>query len=125
MSVKKTKNEILGITQVLASIDPKDVNQKTAYWIGRNLRKIDYIGQGLEELKEKIRKDSWFEEYNTLSETDKDTAAEKFKDELAEADKEVKEYLDEEVELSFYTIKIDNVDVKSELIPYLLDLISE
>jgi len=122
----KTKSEVLNTIYTLSQIDIKITNPKTAYWIGRNIRKFEDVSKAFESLKEKIQKDTWFGEYKSKVESDgEEKAKEEYKDLLAAADEEINEYLKEENTIKPYTIKIDDLDIKPELIPYLVDLISE
>ena len=122
----KTKSEVLNTIHILSQIDIKSTNPKTAYWIGRNIRKFEDVSKNFETLREKIQKDTWFGEYRSKVEADgEEKAKEEYKDLLASADEEINEYLKEENTIKPYTIKIDDLDIKPELIPYLVDLISE
>lgn len=122
----KTKSEVLNTIYTLSQINIKETNPKTAYWIGRNIRKFEDVSKNFESLKEKIQKDEWFGEYRSKVESDgEEKAKEEYKDLLTSADEEINEYLKEENTIKPYTIKIDDLDIKPELIPYLVDLISE
>lgn len=122
----KTKSEVLNTIYNLSQINIKETNPKTAYWIGRNIRKFEDVSKNFESLKEKIQKDEWFGEYRSKVESDgEEKAKEEYKDLLTSADEEINEYLKEENTIKPYTIKIDDLDIKPELIPYLVDLISE
>lgn len=122
----KTKSEVLNTIHILSQIDIKNTNPKTAYWIGRNIRKFEDVSKNFETLREKIQKDTWFGEYRSKVEADgEEKAKEEYKDLLTAADEEINEYLKEENTIKPYIIKIDDLDIKPELIPYLVDLISE
>lgn len=131
MSEKKTftNNQLIGIDSVLKQIEISELNAKTTYWIGRNIRKLEPITSDFNKLLEGIRSDAWYKEYAAEMESKDDEkiklAKEKFKDQVEEADKEVKEWGEKEVEFNFYTIKIENLELPNKFIPSLLDLISE
>lgn len=131
MSEKKTftNDQLIGIDSVLKQIEISELNAKTTYWIGRNIRKLEPITSDFNKLLEGIRSDAWYKEYAAEMESKDDEkiklAKEKFKDQVEEADKEVKEWGEKEVEFNFYTIKIENLELPNKFIPSLLDLISE
>jgi hypothetical protein len=56
---------------------------------------------------------------------DKEAAQEKFKVELEEAEKEIRELLDTEVEFSFYYRKIEEVNFTGRDVVLFMDLIKE
>lgn len=124
--MKNTTNTLIGIYKTLTQIDISKVNTKTAYWIGRNARKLEPYVKTFEELQDKIRKDAWFESFSKSVEVDGEESARKeYAVQLSEADKEVKEHLEQEVEITFYTIKLDDLELEGKYIPMLLDLITE
>lgn len=124
-------NNILGILNIMKQIDIKTVNVKTSYWLGRNVRIMEPVAEQLETLRKAVTKDPWFVEYQALaSELAKEDQAlasekaqEKFKDQLTEADNELKAFLDTETEIKIYKISIDHLDIPSEFIPTMLDFI--
>jgi dipeptidase len=118
-------NTILGTSNVLKQIDPKTVNQKTAYWLGRNVRILEPTIEKFETLRKDVTKDSWFAKYQEASKEDKEGADKTYKDQLTEADNELKAFLDTETDIKIYKINIDDLNIASDLIPYLLDFITD
>jgi hypothetical protein len=109
----------------MKQIDIKNVNIKTSYWLGRNVRIMEPVAEQLETLRKAVTKDPWFVEYqaSALASESSETAQEKFKDQLTEADNELKAFLDTETEIKIYKISIDHLDIPSEFIPTMLDFI--
>lgn len=126
---KRTKqmknNEILGILNILKQIDIKKVNILTSYWISRNVRIMEPVLVSFEVLRKSVISDPWFIEYQAEAKDHPETAQEKFKEQLKEADEELKSFLDTETETKIYKISIDNLDIPSESIPALLDFITD
>ena len=85
---------LLNMKSAIDSVSEKidTFNGVTAYLLGRNARKLDAIVKKFEEDRAEILKDAWFKEFNEME--DKEAAKEKFKIELEEAEKEIKELLE-------------------------------
>lgn len=123
---KYTNNQILGINQVIQSIDIEKTNQKTAYWAARNVRIMSKVVSEFTALQEAVRKDKWFTEFQTdIEALGIKEAEEKWKENLDAANDELKIFGEKETEIDFYTISIDKIEVPTNIIPVLMDLISE
>lgn len=118
-------NNILGILNIMKQIDIKNVNAKTSYWLGRNVRIMEPVSEQLETLRKAVTKDPWFVEYQEAAKENQESAQEKFKEQMTEADDELKSFLDTETEIKIYKISIDNLDIPSEFIPVMLDFITD
>ena len=124
--IKITNNQILGINQVIQSIDIEKTNQKTAYWAARNVRILSKVVSEFTALQEAVRKDKWFIDFQTdIEALGIKEAEEKWKENLDAANDELKIFGEKETEINFYTISIDNIEVPTNIIPVLMDLISE
>lgn len=124
--MKYTVEYLLNAHYSLNQIDIKDHNPVTIYLVGRNIRKLEPIAKKFEEDRQEVLKDAWFKEYQELSEKEsKEVADKKFEDELKEADKEIKELLEKEVDFTFYTRKIDDVSFTGMDVVKYMDIIGE
>lgn len=125
-AIKITNNQILGINQIIQSIDIEKTNQRTAYWAARNVRIMSKVVTEINELQAAVRKDKWFIDFQTDIETlGIEKAEEKWKENLDAANDELKIFGEKETEIDFYTISIDKIEVPTNIIPVLMDLISE
>ena len=123
---KYTNNQILGINQVIQSIDIEKTNQKTAYWAARNVRIMSKVVSEFTALQEAVQKDKWFIDFQTdIEALGIKEAEEKWKENLDAANDELKIFGEKETEIDFYTISIDKIEVPTNIIPVLMDLISE
>jgi len=123
---KVTNNQILGISQLIQSIDIEKTNQKTAYWVARNLRIMSKILTEYHELQTSIQKDKWFLDFQKdVDAIGPEKAEEKWKEQLDSANEELKTFGNRETEIDFYTISIDNIEAPANIIPTVMDLISE
>lgn len=124
--MKYTINYLLNAYSVLSSENIEKHNPVTIYLVGRNVRKLDPIVKKFEEDRAAILKDSWVTEYNELIEKEsKEVANEKFKDQVEEAEKEINELLEKEIEFTFYTRKIDDVSFEGMDVVKFMDIIGE
>lgn len=116
---------LLNMKSAIDSVSDKidTYNAITAYLLGRNARKLDAIVKKFEEDRTAILKDAWFKEFSEME--DKEAATEKFKVELDEAEKEIKELLEAEVEFSFYYRKIEELNFNGRDVVLFMDLIKE
>lgn len=116
---------LLNMKSAIDSVSDKidTFNGVTAYLLGRNARKLDAIVKKFEEDRAAILKDSWFKEFNEMEDTE--AAKEKFKVQLDEAEKEIKELLEEEVEFTFYFRKIEELNFNGREVVMFMDLIKE
>jgi len=118
------KTEALNILHTLTNINSETSNAKTVYWAARNLRKSNLINEYQDKIKE-VQKDAWFSEYKEEFEKEGEKANEKYKEQLKLADDEIREFLDADIELTWYKIKISEYDGDTKLIPVLFDLFVE
>lgn len=116
---------LLNVFHNLNKADVSKLNSVTAYLVARNGRKLDPIVKKFEEDRKKVLEVEWVKKYNELLETDKEEANKKYKIEVEEAEKEIKALLEEEIEFTFYTRKIEDVNFEASDIFALYDLISE
>ncbi len=124
--MKYTINYLLNAYSVLTAEDIKAHNPVTIYLVGRNVRKLEPIVKKFEEDRAAILKDSWVTEYNELIEKEsKEVADEKFKVQVEEVEKEIKELLEKEVDFTFYTRKIDDVSFVGMDVVKFMDIIGE
>lgn len=116
---------LLNMKSAIDSVSDKidTYNAITAYLLGRNARKLDAIVKKFEEDRAAILKDSWFKEFSEME--DQEAAKEKFKVELDEAEKEIKELLEAEVDFTFYHRKIEEVNFNGRDVVLFMDLIKE
>lgn len=116
---------LLNMKSAIDSVSDKidTYNAITAYLLGRNARKLDAIVKKFEEDRAAILKDSWFKEFSEME--DQEAAKEKFKIELDEAEKEIKELLEVEVDFTFYHRKIEEVNFNGRDVVLFMDLIKE
>lgn len=123
---KVTNSQILGISQLIQSIDIEKTNQKTAYWVARNLRIMSKVLTEYHELQTSIQKDKWFLDFQKDVDTiGPEKAEEKWKEQLDSANEELKTFGNIKTEIDFYTISIDNIEAPANIIPTVMDLISE
>lgn len=116
---------LLNVFHNLNKADVSKLNSVTAYLVARNGRKLDPIVKKFEEDRKKVLEVEWVKEYNELLETDKEEANKKYKIEVEEAEKEIKSLLEEEIEFTFYTRNIEDVNFEASDIFALYDLITE
>ena len=114
---------ILEIVQIINKINIDEVNSVTAYWLARNARKLSPYAEKFEADRKKILDMSWVEEYNLLVKEDKESAQTKYKVQIEESDKEIKDLLNQEITVELYKKPIEVIDVESRFIPGLIDLI--
>lgn len=116
---------LLNVFHNLNKADVSKLNSVTAYLVARNGRKLDPIVKKFEEDRKKVLEAEWVKKYNELLETDKEEANKKYKIEVEEAEKEIRALVEEEIEFTFYTRKIEDVNFEASDIFALYDLISE
>lgn len=116
---------LLNVFHNLNKADVSKLNSVTAYLVARNGRKLDPIVNKFEEDRKKVLEVEWVKKYNELLETDKEEANKKYKIEVEEAEKEIRALVEEEIEFTFYTRKIEDVNFEASDIFALYDLISE
>lgn len=116
---------LLNVFHNLNKADVSKLNSVTAYLVARNGRKLDPIVNKFEEDRKKVLEAEWVKKYNELLETDKEEANKKYKIEVEEAEKEIRALVEEEIEFTFYTRKIEDVNFEASDIFALYDLISE
>lgn len=116
---------LLNMKAAIDSVGNKieNYNSITAYLLGRNARKLEAISKKFEEDRAAVLNDPWFKEF-TESE-DQEAAKEKFKVQLEEAEKEIKELLETEVEFTFYYRKIEELNFDGRDTVLFMDLIQE
>lgn len=123
--MKYKLNELLYVFGAMNKVNVEGLNAVTSYLLARNGRKLEPIAKKFEEDRKKVVEVEWVKEYNSLLETDKEGANEKYKIELEELEKEMKSLLEEEVEFEFYTRNIEDVNFEGKDIFALYNLINE
>lgn len=124
-TMKYKLNELLYVFGAMNKVNVEGLNAVTSYLLARNGRKLEPIAKKFEEDRKKVVEVEWVKEYNSLLETDKEGANEKYKIELEELEKEMKSLLEEEVEFEFYTRNIEDVNFEGKDIFALYNLINE
>lgn len=117
--------EILSISQALNQIKPDETNIRTSYWLSRNLRNLKSVVESFETWRTAATSDSWFKDFQTKANDDEVKAREEYKEQLDLLDSEFNTKLNEEVEVVLFKISINDLEIKPNLVPYLLDLIEE
>lgn len=129
MTDKVAINYLLGLTQKIDQINLDDADVKTAYWISRNLRLLSPFIKEFEALRNELTNTAVFKAYQKelaeAEEADKAAVQEKYKEVIADADKELADYLQKEVDLpAFVKLSVDEiVGLKGKDVLPLFDLI--
>lgn len=116
-------NQILTINHYLKQIDTSKVNNRTAYFISRNIRLSNVVGEAFESFRKSVLSDEWYNKYIEVNNEDVLKAKELYKLELEAADKELQDYVSKDKDLEFYKISLDDYNAPSEYIEFLYDLI--
>ena len=116
---------LLNVFHNLNKVDVTKLNSITAYLVARNGRKLEPIAKKFEEDRKNVLDVEWVKKYNELLETDKEEANKKYKIEVEEAEKEIRALVEEEIEFTFYTRKIEDVNFEAKDVISLYDLIHE
>ena len=122
---KYTLNELLGTFSELQKIDISEKNPITAYLIARNARKLRPIVEEFSKLREEAQKDEWVSKYQEMLKEDEKKANETYKEQIEAFEKELKDKVEEEVEFTFYTRKIEDVDFTGTEVVKFYNLIQE
>ena len=122
---KYTLNELLGTFSELQNIDISEKNTITAYLIARNVRKLRPIVEEFSKFREEAQKDEWVSKYQEMLKEDEKKANETYKEQIEAFEKELKDKVEEEVEFTFYTRKIEYVDFTGTEVVKFYNLIQE
>lgn len=116
-------NEILQINHYLKQIDTSKVNNRTAYFISRNIRLSNVVVEEFESFRKGVLSDEWYNKFQEATKEDESKAKELYKLELEAADKELQDYISKDSDLKFYKIALDDYNAPSEYIELFYDLI--
>ena len=135
MSNKTTINNLLTLAYTLGNINIKEAGAdvKTMYWLSKNSRLLAPIIKEFEALRNEVTTTVAFKAFQAEMQEageDMDKQAEiqdKYKDVIADADKELHEHASKEVDVpEYYKLSIDKiVGIPAELVPQLFDLITD
>lgn len=130
--MKTTKLNLINFAQAISQIKLDNANVKTVYWISKNLRLIAPIVNEFDTLRKEVTNTVAFKAYQkefeaATNDTDKKSISEKYKEVIEDADKELKEFVDVEIDMpDWYKIKIDDIEgIEGKYIQLLFDMIAD
>ena len=120
---KMKLNLILTINHYLNQINLKETNKLTSYWVSRNVRILKPTIESFEQFRKAAIEDDWFKNYQSKANENELDAREEYKIELDLLDGEFKTKLESEIDVEFYKISINDLEINPEYIEFLYDLI--
>jgi hypothetical protein len=131
MADKVTNDYILGLSQAIGKISLEDADVKTAYWLSRNMRLLSPTVKAFEALRTELTSTAVFKQFQAeleaAAEDAKAAVQEKYKQVIADADKELQDFARAEGDApAFVKLAVDEIaGLKGKDIVSLFDLIEE